>query len=139
MSDCELLLVDREQLSEMWMDVRHWIAKACADEGGSYEPGDILMALAKEDMRLWIVREDGKTIAAAVTEIREHPRRNTFWVLMMMGERIEQWAEFRHAIADWAKTHGCSGRRAMKSLARRGYVKLFKEYQCSHVLLERDL
>lgn len=121
------------------MDVRHWIARACLEEGGSYEPGDILLAIAKEDMRLWIARAEGKTIAAAVTEIREHPRRKTGWVLMMMGEDIERWAEFRHVIAEWFKTQGCFGKRAMKSLARRGYVKLFKDFQCSHVLLERDL
>ncbi len=125
--------------SEVWPKVEHWIADACADEGGSYEASDILHFIQEQDMQLWVASSEAGIDSVCVTEIRETKRRKTCWVLILAGKNIDRWLEHRSIIADWAKSQGCVGRKAMKSLARRGYMRLCPEYQCTHVLLERDL
>ena len=128
-----------DELGGIWPQIEGWISEACEEEGGSYQAKDIQAAILGRDMQLWAAM-NGETVAAiAVTEIRAFPRRKTCWVLMVLGQDMALWHDFRHTIAEWAKAQGCTGKKAMKALARRGYMRLFGEYGCSHVLLERDL
>ena len=135
----KLKRVEWDQAEFVWPKVHAWINEACLEEGGSYLAEDILEMVKSRALQMWIAEDSDMVHAVAITEIRAHPRRKTFWVWMMMGKHLEQWDEYRHVLAQWARMNGCKGKKAMKSLARRGYAKLFKEYQCTHVLLERDL
>ena len=125
-----------ERVQGIWPAVEHWITEACEEEGGSYLPSDVRALVVAGAWQMWIVTDGPEIHAMAITRIEQTPRRKVCWVLMMVGSGIEGWAHFRDRIAEWARAEGCG---AVKSLARRGYVKMFKEFECRHVLLERNL
>ncbi len=139
MPQSALIGVQAHDAAHIWPQIEAWVQIACDDEGGSMTAEDFLEAIKAREMQLWIARGDDGIDAIGITEIRVTQRRKTCWVLIMTGKNMARWADFRHVIADWARSQGCVGKKAMKSLARRGYSRLFKEYQCTHVLLERDL
>lgn len=139
MAQSALIGIQAQDAAQIWPQIETWIQDACDEEGGSMTSDDFLEAIQARDMQLWVAHDDAGIDAIGITEIRVTQRRKTCWVLVMTGKNMARWAELRHVIADWARAQGCIGKKAMKSLARRGYSRLFKEYQCTHVLLERDL
>lgn len=135
-----LVGVRSTEARDIWPKVQSWIASACEEEGGSYLASDILAAVEAQDMQMWLAVNDvGEPDAVAITEIRNMPQRRICMVTIMTGRNLEAWSHLRHGVAKWAKANGIEGKRAFKAVARRGYLRLFKEFDCTHVLLEMDI
>lgn len=132
--------VPAEYLHLVWDKVEPYLASAC-QRGGEYLTQDILTALVRRQMQMWVAFE-GETLkrsnvfAVCITEIVITPQRKSCSILIGTGRRREEWQGFRSAIEEWAREQGCE---AMKVIARPGWERVFEDYRKTHTLLEKAL
>jgi len=79
-----------------------------------YEPADIPALCAQGLMQLWTVDDaEAGTVAAAVTQIVQYPRRKVLEIVAIGGDGSARWGEELHrALVAFAREHGCSHVRA---------------------------
>jgi hypothetical protein len=105
----------------LWPQVEPLLRPALATTEGCYEPVDILAAILKGQMQLWISWNDGVE-AAMVTEIIAYPRRRGCRVFLIGGRNLKRWSEkFSAAVEAYARAQGCS---FMEGGARLGWVRV---------------
>lgn len=105
----------------LWPRVAEFLRPA-VEIAGSLTSMDVLLRdLCTGRQFLWIAH-DGETVAgAAVAEMVERPAARVCAVPFMGGRDFERWGEqLETAIADWARTSGCT---VFEALVRRGLVK----------------
>ena len=120
----------------MWPYALPWIVEACKSSNGRYLSIDIKKMLLSREGQLWLALRDGEVLCVCVTEIIKYPRKMYASVMILTGKEREAWQElYKWNIEAWALAEGCDG---VESLARKGWAKVFKDYQCNHVQLERD-
>jgi hypothetical protein len=97
------------------------ILKRATDRAIGYEPIDILGLVMMGRMSLIIVREGGRIVAVAVTEVRQFPRCRVLEVPFVAGVGLKRWHEQLLEVIDTqAETTGCSD---IMGFLRKGWVK----------------
>jgi hypothetical protein len=75
-------------------------------------------------------------LAVCVTEVINYPRKKYARVMILTGKERKKWMDlYRESIEKWAIGIGCDG---VESLARKGWEREFKDYDATHVLLEKE-
>lgn len=108
-------------LALAWPDLGPMLARAVRF---TPDKPDVLARLLDGSAQLWAIIEDGRPIAAIVTEITTVPDR---WcrLWLVAGERVAAWVHgFLDRVEAWARACGCiglwaSGREGWARLARR--------------------
>jgi hypothetical protein len=115
-----------------------WLALACAESRGRFEPEDVISAARKGEFQIWVVADAEKVRALIVTRILTYPRTRVGEVLAVVGEGVHEWVHHIAILEAWAKANGCS---ALVPIARPGWEKVLKPlgYAKTHVFLEKAL
>jgi hypothetical protein len=122
-SSADDIVVDLPPIDEI---ARCWpiiepILKRATDRAKAYEPIDILQLVMMGRMSLILVREDGRIIAVAVTEVRQLPRCRVLEVPFVAGIGLKRWhSQLLEVIDAQAETAGCSD---IIGFLRKGWVK----------------
>lgn len=80
---------------------------------------------------LWLAW-DGKIRAAAVTEIAK----DVCTIVACAGGGMKSWLHLIKRLESYARDEGCG---MVRILGRKGWVRVLKNYQAKHVILERRL
>jgi hypothetical protein len=118
-----------------WLDLWPMLELAVKRAPG-YAPGarpDVLVRLIAGDAQLWAILEDGKPVAAVVTQITFAPsaaegpgpeKRCLLWLIG--GGRVREWAaDFLGQIEAWARTWGCV---AIWGAGRSGWSRIVRHF-----------
>ena len=90
------------------------------------EPAEwVLARLIAGDAQLWAILEDGKPVAAVVTQITLQPeKRCLLWLIG--GSRVDEWAAgFLARIEIWARAWGCV---AIWGAGRSGWSRIVRRF-----------
>lgn len=121
---------------EIWPIVKPLIEKACKRNNGRYQVEDVKKWLDEGDWQLWAAIENQQVKAICLTEIVIYPGAKVCRINIGTGIEREKWQDFRVLIEYWAKEMGCN---KMESIARKGWSKIFKDYQQTHIFLEKEI
>jgi hypothetical protein len=109
-----------DEIARCWPIIEP-ILKRATDRAKAYEPIDILHLVMMGRMALILVREGGRIIAVAVTEVRQLPRCRVLEVPFVAGTGLKRWHEQLLEVIDaQAETAGCSD---IMGFLRKGWVK----------------
>lgn len=109
-----------EEIARCWPTIEP-ILKRATDRAKAYEPIDILHLVMLGRMSLILVREDGRIIATAITEVRQYPRARVLEVPFVAGTGLNRWhSQLLEIIDAQAETMGCSD---IMGFLRKGWVK----------------
>lgn len=86
---------------------------------------NLLPLLLAHKADLWAIYEDGKPVAAIVTQVQEEPeRRCLLW--MVGGSRMAEWAgDFMATLSDVARAHGCV---SIVGAGRKGWARIVRQF-----------
>lgn len=132
--DSVLLPIPSHRLDDVWPQVETRLKDAVNGINGRMDINDLIRFIKEKDWVLWVSVRDKKIEAIACTEIIQYPKNKMCMVRIMTGENYANWIGLEAGIAAWAESIGCAG---MESWARLGWKRVFKNYECSHILLER--
>lgn len=98
-----MILVQPEQLSNIWPQVSPWIAEAinARENGGDENLLDVLIGIARNHYALWV--EAGEF--AAVVQIAQFPRQRVATILYA-GGRLDAFQALFEAAKKWARQNG---------------------------------
>ncbi len=120
----------------MWRLVEASIADAVETSRGKYTVDDVKADCMSGDAQLWLVGMDEQLLCVTVTRIVEFSRKKVCQIDICVGDRMDLWWRNVGHIEEWARNMGCD---AMWCIARKGWARIMKDYDCTHVLLEKDL
>ena len=103
-----------------WERVRELVTKALDRSNGAMEAEDVLKALLRRDMQLWVAEGNGKPQAIAVTEIVDHPRQRACFIYLVAGIRRKDWLHYENVLAAWARERGCDSWKLTRGSAGSG-------------------
>lgn len=89
-----LLRVAPQQIDQVWDTVRPHIQDALDKTGMGFltDAEHIKTAICKDGLHCWVVVEDNENIIASiVTRVMHHPKSSTFEVMLLGGERLDEW------------------------------------------------
>ncbi len=132
--DSVLLPIPSDRIDSIWPQVKDRLQAAVETANGRLDLVDLYRFLRAKDLVLWVSIRDKTIEAVAVTEIIQHAKKKMCCVRIMTGENYANWIGLEQGIADWAKSIGCDG---MEATARKGWAKVFKHYDFTHIFLER--
>ena len=130
--------VQSQEIIDLWDLIMPIMVAACVRSRGKFTAGDIMKAIALQDMQLWLATDGPEICALAVTELVNYPQRRVCRVLIVTGEDRERWIGYSETISAWAKASGCRG---IEALARPGWRRTMEAlgWQMTHIFLEKDL
>ncbi len=114
--------------------MKDYIESGVMSANGRFRLIDAYKFIVEKDWVLWCSVRDKKIEAIAITEILQYSQKKMCHVRIMSGKDYANWVELEQGIADWALSIGCHG---MESIARKGWSKVFKQYEFTHIFLER--
>lgn len=134
MSDSVLLPIPYWKIDELWSMVEGYIESASQSANGRFTSEDAKKFFKQKDWVLWCSIRNKNIEAIAATEILQYSQKKMCMVRILTGKDYANWVQLEDDIANWAKTIGCDG---MEAIARKGWARVFKQYEMSHVFLER--
>jgi hypothetical protein len=109
-----------DELARCWPIVEP-ILKRATDRAQAYEPIDILQLVMMGRMSLIVVRDGGRIVAAAATEVRQFPRCRVLEVPFVAGTGLKRWHEQLLEVIDaQALAAGCSD---VMGFLRKGWIR----------------
>lgn len=127
--------IPAQEIPAIWPNVLGRVTEACKHSRGKFFPQDILKLLLERDAQLWMV-VDGYSSGVVVTQIVDYPHRKVCWIRICTGYDRDAWLHHLSDIEAWAKAQGCVG---MELIARPGWKKVLKDYDCTHIVLEKEI
>jgi hypothetical protein len=122
-------------------DIRDYWGLACPliqrglGEGENIQ--DVFKRLQLGDNQLWIAYKGHVLLAACVTEIVTLGDRKVCNILSVGGTALHEWANYISTLEAWAKSKNCSSMRF--PIIRKGWARVLKKYQTTHITLEKGL
>ena len=127
-----IVLVEPEDVDEVWPFVREGVLKAMAHSDSVMEGEDFYPQLINGKSRLWVFVSEKEVVGHMITEVIRYPRKSFVRVLTMEcsgGEKgmlgMELWSKFVPAVEEYAMFHGCSH---LEAYTRRGMVKALEKH-----------
>jgi hypothetical protein len=118
----------------VWKDIVDYLQSAADSSMGRFTVENAYKFISEKDWVLWVSIRNKTIEAIAITEVLNYPNRKICAVRVLTGKDYANWIGLEDGIASWAKSVGCDG---MEALARKGWAKIFTQYDCTHVFLER--
>jgi hypothetical protein len=134
MSDSVLMPIPSSRIDTIIPNVIEMLNSAVESANGRFTLDDAIRHFKEKDWVLWTSVRDKKIEAIAATEILQYPQKKMCAVRIVTGKNYANWVQLENGIAAWAQSIGCDG---MEAYARKGWAKIFTQYNCSHVFLER--
>jgi hypothetical protein len=87
-------------------DVKPLIEKALEYSLGEYMALDLLSYIHEGKMQLWVAADDHEIVGCVVTELKNFSRKKVCQIVVVAGERFDQWKYGYDLIEQWAFTLG---------------------------------
>lgn len=123
------------EVDRYWNEAQPLLQKAI-DRNGNCTAASVLNALRSAEMQLWCAYDQDKMIMAGVTEVSQSPRAKVCLLYLCGGTELASWVDFRRYVEQWAVEQGCAKARIV---GRKGWRRLFPDYEERAVVLEKDL
>lgn len=105
--DIAISLPPTDEIARCWPILEPMLKRA-TDRVRGYEPIDLLQLVILGRMNMFTVREGGRLVAAAVTEVRQFPRSRTLEVPFIAGTGLKRWwRPLLEALDAQAEALGC--------------------------------
>lgn len=128
--------IEAHDIDRVWPAVAHDIEESAKTSRGKFVAEDIYNELKGKTCQLW-VWESATARGVFITQIHNYKRNRVCWIRIATGHNYQEWiAEVMQTIEAWAKENGCE---AMELLARPGWTKILKDYEMTHIYLEKAL
>jgi len=123
-----------EEVANCW-PILEPILKRATDRVAGYEPIDLLQLVMTGRMTMYVVRDKGRIVACAVTEIRRFPRSLALEVPFIAGRGLRRWWRPLLAVLDaQARAYGCT---TLMGWDRKGWSRY--GFRVAGVALVREL
>lgn len=118
-------LVPPDHVEEAWPIALPFMERAAEYTYGRYTADDILDSVTQYDHQLWLTfREGGDAKGAAVTTIKQYPRKRFLDLTFIGGDDGMAWKnEMLDVLRRWARDNHCDG---IESSGRLGWARIFK-------------
>ena len=127
-----------DRMNEVLSAVIPMLAPAFEADNWKVGVDDLRQMLTSGGFQLYIafdvVRQE--ILAALVTEILQYPKAKVFSMAFCGGAELERWAPWIVGLEDLAREAGC---RYTRIAGRRGWGRVFTDYQETHRIYEKDL
>ena len=127
-----LVLVEPEDIKEVWPFVRDGVKKALIHSDSTMEGDDFVGDLNNGICRLWAFVSDGSVVGHMITQIIRYPRKSFVRVLTMEckgGESgmlgMDLWHKFVPIVEEYAARHGCGH---LEAYTRKGMVRSLEKH-----------
>jgi len=131
-----LVLVEPEDVDEVWPHVREGVQKAMVHSDSVMDGDDFLVELDSGKVRLWVFVSEKEIVGHMITELIRYPRKSFVRVLTMYcegGEKgmkgMDLWSQFVPAVEEYALMHGCSH---LEAYTRKGMVRALEPHGWDH-------
>lgn len=128
--------VRSDRIEALWPRVLPFVDRALGHAGGRYAAEDVLSALLKAQMQLWIAVGGDRIEAVLVTEIVDYPRQRRCNLFLGAGNALEACLAHLPAIEAWARAQGCD---AIEAGGRPGWERVLPGFRRTQVMLEKEL
>jgi hypothetical protein len=138
-TNCKVVLVSPDDISMVWDDVVVFIDEALKHGEGELKSEDLILPLSQGEQRLWVALEDGKIIAAMITEIIPYPRKRVLRIITIAakdGHGMEKWYDFLPMVEGFALNNGCS---SLEAWTRKGMARKLKDWTHHYMVITKQL
>lgn len=97
---------------------------------------DVIGHLYKREWQLWVTGIGRQIDACAVTEIVLYKRKKVCNIRICTGQNRQHWQSLMPFLESWAIAQGCT---KMESIARKGWAKILKDWETTHIFIEKEL
>lgn len=133
-SSVRLLCVPPDDVKKFWKHVRAFIIEAMFRGGGEY--GSVRRSVFDGLAQLWIVWDDAKIVAAAVTSLGTVNDEKTCTIVACGGDDFSCFGHFVTDLEQFAKAEGCV---AVRINGRPGWKRVLAGYDLQSVVLRKEL
>lgn len=127
-----LVLVEPEDVEEVWDHVRDGVQKAMVHSDSVQEGDDFVPELIDGKVRLWVFISEKVIVGHMITELIRYPRKSFVRVLTMQcdgGEKgmlgMDLWHKFVPVVEEYAALHGCAH---LEAYTRKGMVRSLEKH-----------
>ena len=131
-----LVLVEPEDVGEVWPFVREGVVKAMTHSDSVMEGDEFVPELMDGKVRLWVFISEKEIVGHMITELIRYPRKSFVRVLTMEckgGEKgmlgMDLWSKFVPAVEEYAMLRGC---KHIEAYTRKGMVRAFEPKGLEH-------
>lgn len=119
----EISIMDRQWVSDYWNMISPVLDRAC--EYSLYTIDHIYQELMEGNMSCWtVVEEDEDILGYIVTAVWEWPKGRMMHIMLLAGERVEDWFPLWPAFEAYARVYGCNG---MTLTGRMGWLRKLRD------------
>ena len=130
--DYYLVLVEPEDVEEVWHHVREGVQKAMVHSDSVQEGDDFVPELIDGKVRLWVFISEKEIVGHMITELIRYPRKAFVRVLTMQcegGEKgmlgMDLWHKFVPVVEEYAALYGCAH---LEAYTRKGMVRSLEKH-----------
>jgi len=132
--NCLAVCIQPPRIDEFLPLARPFIERATA-RCGDWTADEIVQGLREGRMLLWFALCDGEAAGAAVTElVTTRSTGRMCNIILCGGTSLRRWAHLKDAIEAYARAQGCT---RVRLSGRRGWARVFRDYQQPYVTLEK--
>lgn len=134
-----ILPIDADSIDHYWPFVSSFIESALEHTDLEISLAGILSDIVNRQRQLWIVKSDGRYIAAVVTMVYTTDNGVTIGdITFAGGTDHDKWSHFPEAIEPFFREHNC---RFVDITGRRGWVRKYQAFgfQEKYVVTRKDI
>lgn len=134
-----ILPVNLLDVAYYWPRVIPFILRALDHTDGEISTDKIRSDIDNQERQLWVIKSDGKYIAAIITRIYKTETGFSIGEITMAGGRDHyKWDHFTDVVGEWFKSQGC---KHMDIIGRPGWQRLYRDrgFRLAYTQLRKDL
>ena len=132
-----LLHVPPSELARWVERVLPHLAQMAESSSGRFLPSDIVAAVVRNSMQMWLILDGANIACCFITEIITYPRAQALRFVGCVGRGWRDWIHLRDEVEEWGRMNGCTISEAMVMSPK--WRHLFDGYEIDHIRLARAL
>lgn len=123
----DAMWVAKKDVEKVWLQVEPMLLGALKKNIPLWDTDDILEAVMKDEMQLWIAYDDDdkKLLGSVITQILVYPRGKLVNVFLLGGNNIKMWKDkMADKIEAFAREEKCL---YLQAIGRKGWQPLFPD------------
>jgi hypothetical protein len=133
----DAMLVGKGDVKKVWSQVEPMLLGALKKNIPLWNTDDVLEAVMKDEMQLWIAYDDDKQtlLGSVITQIMVYPRGKLVNVFLLGGNNIKMWKDkMAEKIEKFAREEGCA---YLQAIGRKGWQPLFPDmFEVSSIIIK---
>ena len=120
----------------IWEQVEPLLLKGIKYDDNSYSGKDLLDAVLKKEMQLWISWVD-KVESAVLTQLIDYPQFKVCRWFLAGGKNTDAWLDdLTRQVETWAIANDV---KRIELVGRKGWIKKLKDYKAKHIVMIKEL